>query len=362
MRILWISPFGRGWSLAHKLRESGNKVVLYDMAKTQNGLGYLPTITEAEWLSYAKRSDLIVVDDTPESRRTRRSYAPSALVLNLRTLHHEGKRVIGPVPTTELFHNDLRYQRKLMKRHGLTTAGGTNNPGLTLTVSRDPDGNTFLIVRHRTLLGEGNGPDIGNLGDIVVPLARSEPLIANTIGKLEEFLQTVGHTGYINLTVSVMETHLDVAQVETGFLYPAAFVQFTNLLLQRSIGNGGVMPGAAVTVLDLETDRQHRRRIHHAFDYGGVFGGELHREPEEGSAVAHGRFVCAVAGTGHDWRVLEHDVNRKLAKLVGDNPGLGYRVGVGSNIGHTINLLQSWGWLNRRDATQQKFPKFRVAG
>ena len=78
MKIVWVSPNGDGWSLAYRLRELGNKVVMYN-PKNKNGQGYLPQVTSAAWLDYARKADLVVCDGVPDSRRTRRSWSSSDL-------------------------------------------------------------------------------------------------------------------------------------------------------------------------------------------------------------------------------------------------------------------------------------------
>lgn len=351
MRVTWVSPNGSGWALAYRLREAGNKVVYYNPSKNKNGSGYLPTVTEAEWLDYAKKSDLVVCDDVPDSRRTRRSWSPSDLTMDLHGLRRSGIPVLGPTPTTELVQNDARYRRKILARHGLHE-GDDAKGDLHVTVSRDPEGQTFLIFRHRQLLGDQNGPDLGNLGDVVIPVAATEPLITHTLGKLDGFLDPVRHRNYLSLDLAVSEPELKVRSVHTGFLYPAIFVQFADLLLASH--NRSVSPGIAVTVLDFEADKGDRRTTEDVLQYGGVFGAEVHREPEERGPVLHGLFGFAVVGIGHDWQLVESDMNRKLAKLISGNPGLGFRPGIGNHVLSHIASLQSWGYLTRNDPSQKK--------
>lgn len=348
MKILWCSPHGDGWSLATHLREAGNKVVLYN-PKNKNGLGYLPTVTEAGWIDLAKKADLVVCDGVPDSRRTRRSWAPSDLVNDLQLLRHHGVPVVGPCPTTELIQNDLRYQRKILKRHNLDyvehsgpgSVSGPNRAAVDVTLSRDPDGRTSLVFRHRHLLGDRNGPDVGNLADIVLPLAADQPIIKNSLGLFDSFLEGIAFRGYFSLSLSVAENQLQVRDVQTGFLYPGVFVQFSTLLLGPQ---QPVVPGAAVSVLDFETNSRDERSVKGALDYPGVFGAELHRKPEDRTDWLHGQFVGAVVGIGNDWQAVEQDINRKLNKIVADHPGLGFRTGV--TVASQLKNLHDWGWIS----------------
>lgn len=338
MKIVWVSPNGDGWSLAYRLRELGNKVVLYNPTN-KNGLGYLPQVTQAAWMDYAKKADLVVCDGVPDSRRTRRSWSSSDLSVDLQQLRHGGVAVLGPTPTTELIHNDPRYRKKILGRYGFdqgAIAGGVN-----VTMSLDPNAQAWIVFRHRHLLGESNGPELGNLGDVVLPLSESQPIVQNTVGKFRGFLEGIGYRGYFNLHLSVSQDKLQVRDVTTDFLYPAIFVQFPNLLMT---GEQPVVPGLAVSILDLERDERDRV-VEELLQHPGVFGAELHRKPEEGGTFLHGLFAGAVTGIEKDWVRVEADVYRKLRKLVGANPGLGYRERVGSGVdGHMANLRE-WGYV-----------------
>lgn len=339
MKVLWISPHGDGWALAAAVREAGNRVVMYN-PENKNGLGYLPTVTEAGWMDLAKKADLVVCDGVPDSRRTRRSWAPSDLVNDLQLLRHQGVQVVGPCPTTELMQNDPRYQRKILKRQGLTHAEQALPGGVEVTVSRDPDGRCSIVFRHRHLLGAGNGPDVGNLADIVLPMSGDQPLVKNSTGRVEQFLEGLGFRGYFSLSLSVTENQLHVRDVLTGFLYPGVFVQFASLLLDPK---QPVVPGAAVSIIDLERHASDVRGLEGLLNYPGVFGAELHRKPEDRTDWLHGQFVGAVVGVGNAWDTVEQDINRKLNKIVADHPGLGFRTGI--NVAGHLKNLHDWGWL-----------------
>lgn len=342
MKITWLSPHGDGWSIAYRLRQAGNKVVYCNLSENKNGLGYLPQVTEAGWLDFAKKSDLVVCDGVPNSRRTRRSYSPSDVAMDLQQLRRQGIPVLGPTPTSELIHNDARYRSKILKRHALDEGQGSGRD-VRVTVSRDPDGRCFLVFRHRHLLGDNNGPDLGNLGDIVLPVAETQPLIANSLGKLYGFLDAIGVRNYLSLNLAVREGKLEVSDALTGFLYPAIFVQFTNLLLAGH--DSPVEPGAAITLLNLESDHGDISTTEDIFQYGGVFGCEVHRKPDEGGTVFHGRFAGALVGVSGDWKLLKDDMNRKLQGLASTCRGLGFRPDIGSSVTGHLKDLHSWGYL-----------------
>src|SRR3990167_9302651 len=140
MKIMWVSPNGDGWAAAKKLRDGGNKVVYFNPSENKNGLGYLPSVPEAAWKDYALKADLIVVDANFASRPTRRSFSPSDYVLDLAQIRRLGMSYIGPTPTSELFENDLRYQKKILSRLGLSyQTDHIIHPGLKFTISRDPE-------------------------------------------------------------------------------------------------------------------------------------------------------------------------------------------------------------------------------
>ena len=158
MKIVWVSPFGDGWAIAYRLREAGHKVVYVPLNGTRNGEGFLPRLDPAEhWQDYAKKADVTFVDATPASRRTRRSYEPSDLSLELARLRHFGVPLIGPTPTSELIQNDPRYFRKTMRRLGLLSDAGGVSSGTRaphdlghlqrLFLSAGPFGQTALVVR-----------------------------------------------------------------------------------------------------------------------------------------------------------------------------------------------------------------------
>ena len=339
MKIVWVSPNGDGWSLAYRLRELGNKVVMYN-PKNKNGQGYLPQVTSAAWLDYARKADLVVCDGVPDSRRTRRSWSSSDLSVDLQQLRHSGVPVLGPTPTTEPLHNDPRYRKKILTRHELDYAPDVVD-GVHVTVSRDPNGTPWLIFRHKNLLGPGNGPELGNLGDVVLP-ASGYPIVKNTVGRFDDFLNTIGYRGYLNLDLVCTKQKLQCRDVTTSFLYPACFVQFPNLLIAS--GDQPVVPGLAVTLLDLERNESDRL-VQELLDNPSVFGAELHRKPEEGGSYLHGSFAGAVVGIDKDWASVEANVYGKLNQLVGANPGLGFRPGVGADITAHMGLLKLWGYL-----------------
>jgi hypothetical protein len=339
VKIVWVSPHGDGWSLAYRLREMGNKVVLYNPTN-KNGQGYLPQVTSAAWMDYARKADLVVCDGVPESRKTRRSWSSSDLSVDLQQLRHSGIPVLGPTPTTELLHNDPRYRKKILVRHGLDIAD-EHSEGIRVTISRDPNGAAWLVFRHRHLLGDGNGPELGNLGDVVLPTP-SNPLVQRTVGKFDSFLSTIGYRGYLNLDLVITQRDLKVRDVTTGFLYPASFVQLPNLLISGA--DQPVVPGLAVSILNLKSD-EGDTLSEELLDKPGVFGAELHRKPDEGGTFLHGRFVGAVVGINEDWARVEADVYGKLAAIVNGGGGLGYRPGVGLNVGSHMSTLRAWGYL-----------------
>lgn len=341
MKIVWISPQGDGWSLAYRLRELGNRVVLYN-PKNKNGQGYLPEVTSAAWMDYGMKADLVVCDGVPDSRRTRRSWSASDLSVDLQQLRHSGIPVLGPTPATELLHNDLRYRKKILLRHNLDYVQDGVEDAIPLTVSRDPNGGCWLVFRHRHLLGDGNGPELGNLGDVVFPLVKSKPLAQDTVGKLDNFVETLSYRGYLNLDCLVSDNKLQVRDVTTDFLYPACFVQFPNLLVSEL--KQTVVPGIAVTLVQIDSDKRDSL-LEDLLEYPGVFGAELHRKPEERGAFLNGRFAGAVVGSGNDWPVIQTEIDRKLNKIVAANPGLGFRTGVGSRVSSHLASLQSWGYL-----------------
>jgi hypothetical protein len=160
------------------------------------------------------------------------------------------------------------------------------------------------------------------------------------MGRFEQFLEGLGFRGYFSLALTVTENQVQVRDVLTGFLYPSVFVQFAALLL----GNEQtVVPGAAISVVNLQREPGNERGLKGLLDYPGVFGAELHRKPEDRTDWLHGEFVGAVVGVGHEWASVEQDVNRKLGKIVADYPGLGFRTGI--NIAVHLKNLHDWGWL-----------------
>lgn len=327
MRIMWISPFGDGWSIAAKLRDSGNKVVYFcPDPKNKNGSGYLPRVSEAEWMDYAKRSDLVVVDNNFESRRTRRSFAPSRYVEDLGAIRRlPNVQYIGPVPTSELIENDPRYQAKIAKRLGLPLADIISVSGIAVTVSYSlGQGLAWLIFRHRNLLGDENGPEVGNLGDVCVPLNINSRIFAETAGKATELFQKIKYNSFVNYEVQVNRELLSLVNIRTSFLYPAIFCQFAGL---PSLG-------LAVTLFRFEDFSQVLTDSHLGFFPANV----------EATGRVTGPFVGAVAGVDSQLDALQLSVYSILQPMA--RPGLGFRDNIGIGVPSQMSLLQEWGWLD----------------
>lgn len=338
MKITWVSPHGDGWSMAHKLREAGNKVVYFcPEAGNKNGLGYLPRATEADWMTFAERSDLTIVDANFASRATRRSWEPSDYSLRLQQLRHKGVNVLGPTPTTELLENDSRYLRKVLKRAGLNYA---TSDGVAVTVSQDPEGRTYLVFRHRTLLGDGNGPELGNLGDIVIPVPGNVKLVRQVVEPLRGFLSRIGYHGHLNVAVRA-GADIGVEAVHCRFIYPAVFAQFSTALSGVGGEQERAIVGLAVTLLRL--DDSSSRVADQLTETPGFFGRDLQRELE-GSAVANGPFLGAVVGLAPDWGTVQVKVNHQLSLI--NVPGWGWRTNVGDSIVAQLTLLKESGWLD----------------
>lgn len=327
---MWISPDGDGWAVAAKLREAGNKVIYFcPDPNNKNGLGYLPRVSEAEWLHYAKRSDLVIVDNNFDSRRTRRSFAPSKYVEDLGAVRRlPNVQYIGPVPTSELIENDLRYQAKIAKRLGLNytrTANGIGSEanGLRVTLSYSiGQGIAWLVWRHKNLLGDNNGPDVGNLGDCCVPISFDTPLCTVTLQKVTQFFEKIKFTSYINLSLCLDNKNARVCDITTGFLYPAIFCQFAGL---PSIG-------LAVTLFRFEDQSQTVDLV------PGFFPANV-----EASGKIIGSFAGAVAGVGEELDKLQLSVYTTLQGLT--KPYLGYRDNIGIGVPAQMALLREWGWL-----------------
>lgn len=354
MKILWLSPHGDGWSLAAKLREAGHRTIYFcPDPGNQNGDGLLPRANgNASWKDYAAKSDLVVVDGNFPSRRTRRSLEASDFSYALRTL--SGPQVQGPVPTTELLESDTRYLRKILHRAGLGARAkpATDKPegpagvrfvpeALKITASWGPADGLDWVFRHRHLLGgdvglPGNGPELGNLGDVVLPASPAQPLAQATY-PLVRFLRGLGYQGYVNLDLAVEgPEQFQVERVFCRFLYPAVFIQFGALL-----GLYPPQPGVAVSLLrfspEAASDSDHLR------DSPGFFGAEVHTD-DSGRLQAHGEFVGACVGTDEDWTMARERVNRQLTSSL--RPGWGFRPNVGDSVAAALQRLTEWGWIS----------------
>lgn len=353
MKIAWVSPSGDGWSIAYKLRQAGHRVVYCcpDQPRLAPvpGEGFLPTVTGPQWVSYAERSDLVLVDANFASRPTRRSWEPSDGVRDLQQLRHRGVRVIGPTPATELLENDPRYFRKVLKKVGLTAgempvSHASLEATAAVTVTRDPDGRCYLVFRHRHLLGDGNGPDLGNLGDIVVPVPASVKLVQDTIGKLDGFLDRTGFNSYLNVDVAVTEHELRVCNVQARFIYPAIFCMIADQLSALLPGNNERLNmGLATTIIRLNDEGDSV--AHDLAERPGFFGRDLVRDASGGKGdTVTGTFVGAVVGQGGSWNAVKDEVDSQLRAVL--RPGWGFRPNIGSNVSHVFNLLQDWKWVS----------------
>jgi len=340
MKILWVSPWGDGWSIAARMRDAGNKVVyLCPDPKNKNGQGYLPRVAEASWLSFAERSDLVVVDGNFESRPTRRSWEASDYVKDLQQLRHKGITVLGPTPTTELLENDPRYLRKILTRAGLRPDNGVKD-GVRVTISQDPESRCYLVFRHRTLLGDSNGPEVGNLGDVTIPVPKHIKLFRQVIEPLNGFLSRIGYNGYINVGLRAANADLSIESIHCRFIYPAIFSQFGSLLslVHGKQDWGGI--GLATTLLNLE--QQQTEIPDNVLHSDGFFGGNVQRELDK--TVATGEFLGAVVGLDETWVGVQTKVNAQLSRI--NLPGWGWRASVGDTVVKHLQSLQEWGWLD----------------
>lgn len=330
MRIFWASPFGAGWSIAEMLRNAGNKVVYFNPSGNKNGLGFLPEADSSSWLYYARKADLIVVDDNFTSRPTRRSYEPSDFIQQLAGLRAHGVQYIGPTPTTELLEWDTRYLRKTLARVGLSVrevplARPKDIEQQPLVISRDPDGGLWLVIRSRH--------DGLNLGDVVLPISSRDPL-CQQLEPLHRFLDSVKCSTYVNVDIEVGPQQLNVRGVQCRFLYPAIFVQLGSLLRGLDVGHlkDQVFGGVATTLL-AETKQHPFGSTQGLNDLPGFFGLDLHRE-SDGAVLAHGPILgahCRIGPIASGIDALECEV-RQL--------GMGME-----RINHVIHSLQVWGWL-----------------
>ena len=338
MKMLWLSPYGDGWSIAAKIRDAGHKVILVSPAENQNGVGYLPKVAlEADWLPYAMKSDVVVVDNAFPSRRTKRSWNPSNEALLLTDIKRKGVPVMGPLPTMELLENDERYARKILQRFALPYLQGGDDNAIRLTLSTDGQ-MWYAIWRHRALLGGSGSPGLGNLGDLVLKLAPCP--LTQEFQYLVEFAFSHGKGGYFNLsTVFDSEGNFYVEQLRSGFLYPAIFGQFPDLL---SLDSDREHSDLRLAVTLLQFDRDGATAPESIVNQPGFFGGQLHREDTQTTQrdVFHGVFVGALAANG-PWPIVQNKIYRHLG-----GTGLTFREDIGSSIVHDLELLKEWGWLS----------------
>lgn len=110
MKILWVSPQGAGLDLAHRLQEKHQVVVYGEGAK-------LPLVKQQDLYTFAKASDLVVVDGPFPVVRTRRSWRPHQDALFFDELRRQyDVTALGPTPTVDLMVGDRRYFRKWCER------------------------------------------------------------------------------------------------------------------------------------------------------------------------------------------------------------------------------------------------------
>ena len=341
MKVFWLSPHGDGWSMAAKIRDAGNKVVYYcPDPNNKNGLGLLPRAAEANWETLAGKSDLVICDCVFPSYKTRRSWCPSDAVQRLTQLKKRGVPYIGPTPTTELLTNDARYRQKILSGFALGSLV-PNAGGRKVWLSVSPAGIPYLVLRHRECWADGNGADLGNLGDVVVPIDCKSQLVQR-FTKLVEFLHNVQHTSYANFFLSIHEGDIAVDRCDMGFLYPAIFTQLPDLLSLISGVSNSPAPEVRLAVSLLNCQRDSNTPADHLLDHDGFFGGEIHKSPEGGEIVCHGEFIGAVAGTGN-WPIVQNKVNDHLQSLLRE--GWGFRPNIGDTAVHTIQYLSKWGWI-----------------
>lgn len=128
MRILWVSPRGDGAVLAGRIRTAGHQLVVYG-----EGAG-LPLIQQPQLWTFAKASDLVVVDGSFPVIRTRRSWRPHQDALFFDELRRAYDiTALGPTPTIDLLCGDRRYLRKWCAKLGISYA-----PGADETSSSEP--------------------------------------------------------------------------------------------------------------------------------------------------------------------------------------------------------------------------------
>jgi len=353
VKIVWLSPEGDGWSLAYKLREQGEKVVYWNPTN-ENGAGYLPKVTDAAWVDYARKADVVVCDATPPSRKTRRSWEPSELSFALQELRHHGVPVIGPTPTTELVENDPRYQRKTLRRFGLLNAAGLHpipsarppQEPVQVTISREPFGTHRLLFRETAT--------DGNHVSVALPI-QAGGLVNRTTDLLENLLRRVGHSTHVNLHAVLTESDLYVTGVSMGFLYPDICAQLGDLLVAWGVVNG-VQEGApnqeppsapTLAVTLFQNSEQPPRALDELLDEPGVFGAEVHApDGDRMHTQAHGLILGALVGRDHTWGELTSKVYRetnRLALRYGAQSFLD--TAVLDDIPVRVQKLHEWGYL-----------------
>ena len=329
MKIVWVSPFGWGWSVVDKLREAGHKVVY--VSPSRNGDGFLPRLAPEEaWQSYAKKADVTLVDATPASRRTRRSYDPSDLSFELSRLRHFGSPIIGPTPTAELIQNDPRYFRKTLRRfglHGVPAVGTDTNQHRpqSLFVTLGPFGQASATVRSEDF-------------DAVIPLSVRDGLVQKCLGGLQGFLSETHFTSYVNAELVFVADDFYVARLLVEPLYPAGFHMLGDLLGTGLLASypdadqpGDQEPprslGLAVVLNRLQEDPGSPRNI--PLDLPGFFGAELHAAEGQEPKVAepHGLVLGALVGNDLRWgeltRKVQLEAERVAPQIGGRTPVLG---------------------------------------
>lgn len=110
MKILWVSPLGAGIDLANRLKDTHQVVVYGEGAR-------LPLVKQQDLYTFAKHSDLVVVDGPFPVVRTRRSWRPHQDALFFDELRRQyNVTALGPTPTVDLMVGDRRYFRKWCER------------------------------------------------------------------------------------------------------------------------------------------------------------------------------------------------------------------------------------------------------
>jgi hypothetical protein len=116
VKVLWISPEGKGFPNAEQLVKEGNKVVAYGSTAPDP----IPNVPKEALWTFAKAADLVVVDGSFPLERTRRSFKPSQDALFFDELRRKyAIACLGPTPTLDLIVGDPRYLRKWCARLGL---------------------------------------------------------------------------------------------------------------------------------------------------------------------------------------------------------------------------------------------------